>query len=246
MPRKVIAVGAAILMLSSCSSVGGNDGAVDVASPTTAARLGLEEDKAVAQAALLTLADFPAGWSEVPTGDETDGDAANKLAACVGRESILDVGGAKASTGDFTDPEGNVTISQQVGIAETVDEAAAQLAGLEEPGVTACIQEATRELFADLIENPPTPADSLPEGAAIGEVTFGRLNVSPVGEQLVAYRLTVPISVEAFTIDFYLDLVFVRQARSVANLQFGSPLEPYATEELDRIVALAASRLPVQ
>jgi hypothetical protein len=214
------------------------------------ARPGLEEDKAAAQAALLTLADFPAGWSEIPAEVESDDDedVGREVAACVGVEGdkLFDVGGAEASTGDFSDPEENVTISEQVGIAATADEAAAQLAALEAPGVTACIQDVFRAFVADLIENPETPADSLPEGASVGEVTWGRLNVAPVGDQLVAYRVTMPISMEGITIDFYLDIVLARQGRSMANLYFESIFDPYPTEDLDRFVALAVSRLPAE
>lgn len=248
MSRKTFAVGAMILMISSCGVIDGDDNTADTATPTTDARPGLEEDKAAAQAALLTLADFPAGWSEVPAEDETDEDGARELAKCVGSDgdSFIEVGDAEASTGDFKDPEENVTISEGVGIAVTMDEAAAALAALEEPGVTACIQDAFRAVITDRIANPPTPADSLPKGASVGEVTFGRLNVAPIGDQLVAYRVTIPISVEALAIDFFIDIVLARQGRSIASVQFESVIEPYATEELDRIVALAVSRLPDQ
>ena len=136
--------------------------------------------------------------AEVPAEDESDDDedVGREVAACVGVEGdkLIDVGGAEASTGDFSDPEEDVTISEQVGIAATADEAAAALAASEAPGVTACIQDAYRGFVSDLIENPETPADSLPEGASVGEVTWGRLNVAPVGDQLVAYRVTMPIS----------------------------------------------------
>jgi hypothetical protein len=247
MARRLLAVGLSVLVLSSCG--GGDDGAEDTASPTAEVRPGLEEDKAAAQAALLTLADFPSGWSEVPAEDEPDDEDVNRqMAACVGSEgdSLIEVGGAEASTGDFSDPEENVTISEDVGIAATEDEAAAALTALDEPGVTACFQDVFRGFISDLIENPETPEDSLPEGASVGEVTFGRLNVAPVGDQVVAYRVTMPISIDSLSIDIYLDIVIARQGRSMANLLFESTFDPYPTEELDRIVALAVGRLPTE
>lgn len=234
----------ALLVMSSCSSDGA--GVADAPATTPDTRSGLAADRAAAQAALLTLSDFPAGWSEVPDDEEDVEGADREVAACVGQtgDSIIDTGEAEASTGDFTDPEGNVTISETVGLAVSEDDATSQLAALEEPGVTGCIQSAFRDFIADEIDNPPTPAESLPEGASVGDVTFGRLNVMPVGDQTVAYRATIPISVEGFTIDFYIDVVLVRVGRSLAALSIGSVLSPYPTDQLDGLLATAVERLP--
>ena len=245
MMRKAIAACATILMFSSCGSTGGgDDNGTDSGSETTEARPGFEEDKAAAQSALLTLADFPVGWSEVPVEDETDEGADSALAACVGSdEGLINVGGAKASTGDFSGPNGNVTISEGVGIARTVDEAAAQLTALEEPGVTACLQDAFRDLVSDRIKDQSTFGGT-PEDYSVGEVTLGRLNVTPVGDQLVAYRVSVEINSEEVTVNLFLDNVFARTGRSIVLLQFESALDPYAAEDVDQIVSLAVSRLP--
>lgn len=236
---------AALLMVTSCAS-GDDEAASSPATTTPDTRPELGADQAAAQAALLTLSDFPAGWSEVPADDEGDDDADREVAACVGQtgDSIIDTGEAEASTGDFTDPEGNVTISETVGLAVSADDATSQLAALDEPGVTGCIQSAFRDFIADQIDNPPTPADSLPEGASVGDVTFGRLNVTSVGDQTVAYRATIPISVEGFNVDFYIDVVLVRVGRSIAALNVASVLSPYPTEQLDALLATAVQRLP--
>ena len=244
MIRKAFVVGATILMFSSCGSTGSDGNSTDSGSETTVDRPGFEEDKAAAQSALLTLADFPSGWSEVPVEDETDEGANSEFAACVGSdEGLIDVGGAKASTGDFSGPDGNVTISEGVGIAQTVDEAAAQLTALEEPGVTACLQDAFRDLVSDRIKDPSTFGGT-PEDYSVGEVTLGRLNVTPVGDQVVAFRVSVEIKSEEVSVNLFLDNVYARMGRSIVFLQFESALDPYAAEDVDQIVSLAVSRLP--
>lgn len=200
-------------------------------------------DQAAASAALLVLADFPVGWSEVPSEDDSEG-GGSEINECLGLPGdFMDLSGPTAETGDFTDPDGDVTVSQSVGIATTVDEAVAATSVLARPDLPACLQSTFRESFDEMVTNPPTPADSLPPGASIGEVTVARLNVRAAGEQIDAFRLTTPITVDGSTLSFYSDVVYVRSGRAVTAIQFASSFTPWATEDIDIWVELAASRL---
>ena len=201
----------------------------------------IEADTAAAQAALLALGDFPAGWSETPP-DEDDGDpeADRALAECAGvdGDKLIDTD-AEAETGRFSDPDGESFVDQAVGLMPTEDEAAAPFASFTSTDVIACFADVYNELFASSLED-----GDLPDNAEIGEITVARLNVTPVGDDTAAIRISVPISVTGITVDVTVDLVLTRVGRSLSGLSFQSTFGPINIEILDQYNDLAASRLP--
>lgn len=227
--------------------------AVAVDGGPTTARLGTEQDAQLARTALLTLADFEPGWSEVPNDPEDPFEALyderdRRLSECSGRPDSGDligasVGEAKAETGTFTSPDTDSTIDSSVGLAPDVPTAIAGMAELEDPRLPACLQETFRWFIQTVIDSPPNPDNALPEGASIGEVTVARLNVAPVGDQVVALRTTLPLQIGGITVTQYFDLVFVRSGRALVALQFGSVWQPFETNYLDWFTAIAAGRL---
>ena len=85
--------------------------------------------------------------------------------------------------------------------------------------------------------------DNFESGMTLGDVTVARLNVSEVGDEAVAYRVTVPVLSGEWTVNLYADLVLVRSGRTVVGLAFQSELSPFFFEDTERYVALAAERL---
>ena len=77
----------------------------------------------------------------------------------------------------------------------------------------------------------------------LGDVTVARLNVFEVGDEVIAYRVTVPVNSGRSTVSVFADLVLVRSGRAVASLAFQSELSPFFIEDTERYVALAADRL---
>ncbi len=189
-----------------------------------------------AEDALLVLSDFPAGWSEVPNAEPTEEEAdyRRRTAECIGSEGpgIGDLGGAIASTGDFTSPS-EETVAETVSFAPSVAEAEDFIVRFAAPDVAECFGEAA----ADLADG------QLRSGMTLGEVTVARLNVSEVGDEAVAYRVTVPVLSGEWTVNLYADLVLVRYGRTVVGLAFQSELSPFIFEDTERYVALAAERL---
>ena len=142
-------------------------------------------------------------------------------------------------------PDDDSTVSESVGIAATLEEAELLVAALNGADVPTCLQDVYRDFLQDLIDNPPTPADALPEGVTLGETTVGRLNVTPVGDETTALRVTVPMTLEGgLTIDVVVDLVLVRRGRALAGLSFQSTFTPFDIEDIDLYSGLAAERLP--
>lgn len=230
----IIVVG---LTLVGCG--GGSDG--DEA--TTTEQPADPADLAIAEAALLRLSDFPSGWSEVPDTEEEVSDELNdaqlELAACFGSEteSLLDFSPANAETGDFTSPDDDV-VSNTVSVS---DQAAAEdfMDRYGADGVAECLTEAS----AKVVEVGFSETDDVPDDLTLGTVTVGRLNLTPVGDELVAYRITIPLSAGGLQVEVYLDLIAVRVERGVSGISVESLVFPMNASEIEEYVAIAAERL---
>jgi hypothetical protein len=195
-----------------------------------------DADQVAAEHALFRLSDFPAGWSEVPDTEPTEqADYQRRTAECVGsdRSRLVDLGGANASTGVFTTPT-EETISETVSFGPSVAEAEDLLGRFAAPNVAECFGDVT----ADLVDG------RLQSGMTLGDVTVARLNVAEAGDQVVAYRVTIPVNNGGSTVNVYADLVLVRSGRAVAGLAFQSQSpQPFVTEVIDQYVALATEQL---
>jgi hypothetical protein len=225
---------------SSESSVGTDTTTVSTESPPSSrpptSSIDVDADQAAAEAALLVLADFPSGWSEIPESDtEAQQNVQAQIAECAGAEEprAVDFGGASVETGTFTSPS-DESVEHTVGVAGSASEAEERMAGLAAPDFATCVHGVYENYFED---------QPLPEDATVGELTVARLNVSPVGDETIAYRVTVPVDLGSSTVEVYADVVAVRSGRAVAGLAFGSELAPFPTEDVERYVALAAERL---
>jgi hypothetical protein len=192
-------------------------------------------DEDIAEAALLTLQDFPVGWTATPIPDAQGGSVAwEECVGNTGNGDLLDLGGVRASSDSFNSEEeisksveSTVTIAEQ----EAVDDF---IAGL---GDADCIRGIVESGLGD----------------AFDELSVGELNLSPTGNDLVAYRIVgttsateqgIDISVETFV-----DLVVVQIGNALTTLEFYSArqaitgAEPFSATEIDGFVAVAADRL---
>ncbi len=152
-------------------------------------------DAATAEAALLTLSDFPAGWSEVPDEeDNSNQDLLDEVFECLGPDAVeLFNSETKAETGSFTDPADDSTVDQTVVLAATVESAEAYIAGGSADGVAECLTTAYREGTADLLADDEDAA-----GIELGEITVGALNVGEIGDGSFAYRIKAEVSSQGF------------------------------------------------
>ena len=196
-------------------------------------------DQSAAEAALLTLADFPAGWSEVPPEEDDEATVAlqRRVAACSGSggDNLLDFP-AKACTGEFTNPDDDSSVAETVAIAPSDDEAAAVVSGMMGSDTPSCMDEVYTEFFEGEVD--------LPDGASLSDLTVAPLNVTSVGDEVGALRVTATLDVSGIEIDVVTDQVLVRVGRSLAGLSFYSQQSPTSIEKIDEYLGLAASRLP--
>ncbi len=212
----------------------------DTTPDTTAApSQDVEADSAAAEAALITLAELPDGWTDGPAAGDAAGDVAARLAECVGVDSITSPD-ASAATGNFSNPDGSIVLSESVGVQATERDARMVVAGLTSPDVLDCLAGAYLELGAGALS-----AGAVADGAEIGAVVASRLPVGAAGDATQAIRVVVPASVDGVTELVTVDHVVARTGRSIAALTFEARGEPTPIETIDEIAATAASRLPV-
>ena len=207
-----------------------------------------EEDQLAAETGLLTLADFPDGWTEEPAEDESTsaGDEFEReLGRCAGVEveHLFDLPGAEAETGTFTSPDSMVTVDHEIEIPPNVDDVEAFITLLASESVLTCLQDVVPTFLEEEMSTTTDPAETLPSGTELGEVTVRRLDLSSSADDVVAYRMALPLTLDGAQFGVVLDLVCVRTGRAVAGLFFSSVLNPVPEEFVQQYVSLAASRL---
>ena len=199
----------------------------------------VEADTAAAEAALLTIADLPAGWIEAPADGDADAALAASLAACVGVDGdVISAADATATTDGFEAPDGTASISQHVGVLAAESDARTVVAFTAEPGVPACFEAAYAELAGEAL------AGELVEGAQFGAPVASRLQVGSAGDATQAIRVTVPVTGDPATTEVTIDHVVVRSGRSLATVTFSSSAAATPVETIDEVTALIAERLP--
>lgn len=201
----------------------------------------VEADTAAAEAAVLTLGDFPSGWQEeAPSDEESEGQAEldQARAECVGGSpgGLLE-GDARAEAGDFVGPDG-VTVSQAVLVTASDEEADALFDGFVDPEAPACLAA----VYNDQIDN--LLGDDAPDDLEIGEITVEAVDVVQLGDETTGLRIITPISSEGVDVDLVLDLVLTRAGRTLSGLSFESTDAPVPPEQIAEYATLAASRLP--
>jgi hypothetical protein len=203
-------------------------------------------DQPAAEAALLTIDDFPAGWTEVPDAERTPLaiESQRRIAGCAGGEGerLLDLGGALAESGNFTGADNQVVEESVAIVEETVAEDT--FAGFTEPGVGDCFADAMQQTIDAMVTTASDPSESFPADTELGKVTVEPLEVPAVGDEIAGYRITVPLTTQGISFEIILDAILIRSGEALAGLSFQSAPEPFPTEDIVHYVELAAERLP--
>jgi hypothetical protein len=238
---------AALATLAVAASGCADEGDVDVGRSETSEQPGtagpddprseseLRADEEAAEAMLPTLADLPPGWEEsaTPEEDVEDEELNAEFAACLGVDlSELDPINPDA-TRDFTSADDEEI---RVGVAFTPSPAVAHRAFeiLNDDAVPRCFGEAVRA----------TSAEGLPEGVEVGDATFNRLSFAPLGDESLAFRLTLPMSAEGFDVDLFFDWVFVRVGRIGIEGLFESSFAPFEEDSAAELMQSVIDRAP--
>jgi hypothetical protein len=167
-----------------------------VPAQTTVPGQDLAGDRALANHAVLTASDLPAGWKAGPHKASTDGPNIDKLMSdCLQVSSALfSDSTVKADSPDFTSPDGT-QVHNSVSIEATVAQIQTPFAVFTRPEMVGCLQKAmTAELnytFSHNINGSPPPSD-----VTIGQATVEKQSFPTIGDGTVAYSVTIPMTAD--------------------------------------------------
>lgn len=228
-------LGVAALVAAGCAEE--NDSAPHLGPPDTslsAAETASEEARA--DAMLLTLDDFPQSWFTVPAAAEDTGAVTiEDLARCLGSASpVTDL--PRATTPGFVSPGGDMVVA---GVALAGDDTGPRRA------IELLRDEAAPDCYAKAYQSSLAAhrPEGLPAEVEIGTVTGVRLPYTPFGNTTVAWRMSIPYSVDDENANVYIDNVVVRIDRALVELSFESELRPYDRDESERVTQTLVNRV---
>lgn len=205
-------------------------------------------DRELARTALITLADFPDGWTEDP--DEDDADDAETAAFEAEFDECLDrdddgVGDRLerlvVSTGDFH-PIGDNTpnVAHEVVLAPDEATALSAMAEVVIDGAEACLGDVIQRFYIASFADDPALA-----GIVVGQVAVTRTERERPADRTVGVLLEVPLELDDQAITQYLEILYQRDGRALSELSFSSLGERFSRDGYDLLsddvaVALAA------
>lgn len=250
-----IGLAALVLALTGC---GGDDdeepaagpGAAESALPTpegTSSDRSFDEAAAseAARGALLTISDFPSGWSTSEPDPETPEDEqfGAQLETCLGVPAGLlgddREGSVSEDSLDFNSPDDIITVGSSVAIAQpgAMAEFFDVISGDKlAPCLAETMDSAVR---AELEKN---------EDAALEDVTFdeaqvGQLSLPTFGDESVPLRATLSVSAAGLSFDVIIDLLFIRDGNNGAFLTFEGAGSAVPAELEEKYAGIVESRL---
>ena len=176
-----------------------------------------ESDEAIAEAAVLKLSDFEPGW-RVDDEDEDENEDDEEL-DCPGLDKFEDDDAPSAESEDFTQDQSFV--SNVVMIGEDEEEAKELLGLVSQDEIIECLRDELQTMFE---EEPDFGEDFDDVSSEVGELSVGDFGDDAAGLQFV-FSLEGDISLE-----FYMDLIFVRRGRAVSMFVFVDLFSPAAAE----------------
>lgn len=211
---------------SSSSSSSGN---TSKASTTTEAAGGSAADKAKAQAINLTAADLPADWTSTPASTDNSDQTDKELYTCAGLSDPKTSTTADEKSPDFA--KGQFTMaSSEAQFAKSKDIAKKDLDVLKSDKFSGCLKTA----FDNAMKKQASGA-----GGTVGESKVESIPAPSGTAGAAAFRMTVPISAQGFSLTFYIDFTLLLQGRAEvtlvcfnANAPFDSALKDTLTGKL--------------
>lgn len=195
-----------------------------------------QADRAAADAALLTIDDFPTGWTEQPV-DEPDSDVLvdDELVRCFGvdiAELLLDAPQALSPT--FTGPA-DEEVGASVTIAPTADVAVRAIEPFQRPEAPRCFDEA--------FEAQMGGDSGRPEGVEVGAPTFERVPLETVGDESVVMVGTLSVTYQGVAFSLHGAAAFARVGRGLIALTAYSSEAAIDTEWVQQLTQIVVDRL---
>ena len=206
----------------------------DASSPATT-----DDDRDLAESALLTSSDYPDGWTEAPfeeDPDESEYDLPSSVAGCLGVSvDIYPSFGddeSLAESGTFTAPDG-AGVQQMTVLVEDASVATDAMAQYARPDAPGCYAGAIQEFYDLEVARTADSPDALPAGTSIGDVTVESIDVPVTDDVTVHYLLSIPIVSADESTTVSVDILFFRQGRALSQVQITSGQTRFASSDID-------------
>jgi hypothetical protein len=243
-PWRTIGRWITVCVLAVATACGGNDNGGDTAS----GRAIEPEAQQRAESINLRLADFPDGWRvAAPESDDDTGREVFAECISVDDSGLTRIGDAKSQ--DFFEqaPSGSATqASSAVVIFDDELQAEDAMSKYSEDfgGSTAedCFQDANERVVRAEGNDPP-------EGFKFGEVDIGELSFTPPDvDEAQAWQIVMPVESlsgvgEGPEVNFYLELVLLREGDTTARLLTQEVETKFDRELLDKLAETIAGRM---
>jgi hypothetical protein len=233
--RSLRLVGCLVLAGAALAGCGGDNEAGDETTTTDSGAgdafgpPGKEDE--LAGSVVLRLSDFPRGWTEGEMPE--DEGQSDDFKGCPELEQeaaeVEKSGTGTAASAQFSLPD-TATVDSEATVFENEEAATRSLALFERPEVADCISSAAEQ----------GPRQGAEDGYEYGQPVTRREPALAVGDDAVAYRVTLPVTVESGSFTFLMDIVAVRAGRLVAyviSTGEDEPLDANLQQQLARAVA---------
>lgn len=193
-----------------------------------------------AKSAVLTLDDFPPGWTGAPP-DKSDNSNLGVSDECSALELETFPGQvAEAESNEFTGPD-EQEVSSAISVFPT-DDAAQGAVDAFNDAFDQCRKE-LEDALTRLIKEGAEEEAQLPEEVELDlQVNVENLSFERFGDATVAYRIPVKASFIGITLEFTIDLVFMREGKVAGGL-FYFALGEVDTDEEAQLAETVADKL---
>lgn len=190
-------------------------------------------DQAIVDASVLTLKDMPAGWTaQAPDDEDENVEGKTKIAKCVGLDydDLYNDTNPSAESDEFTSPE-EKEVSVEVGLSAT------------EEWMTNAFEIFSSSKFRECVVSSLEEDFESEDGVEVGEISINEMSFNPIGDEVSAFRMTMPLSSDGFDFEVIGDYVVVRIGRGQVVLSTFSLGSPLSVEEAEGFARLSVDRL---
>lgn len=210
-------------------------------SPGAEASLLEEQAREVAESVLLTLRDFPAGWSQLPPDDDVEDPPLNLPPECQAFAEMEEWPGTLVDT-DSPEFEGPDDEEVQSGVTVYVDAEAAHQAWANGKAAIDLCREPMRAALAAYLQE--ILRAQYPEAIIdVVDFTWDWLPFPSFGEESAAMRMSFTVNGGPQPLVFHSDFIDWRVGRIEASLAFDSRTVAPDTKEEERLAKLLDERL---
>jgi hypothetical protein len=190
-----------------------------------------------AHKALLVFSDMPAGWTTKKSSNPNSNVGDAQLARCIGvPTALIAENPPSASSPEFANRSGSLTINDQVSVFPSARNAAAELATVSNPKTPGCMtQLASGPLKTKLFGKTPA-------GMTLGTVLVSATDRAAF-PGTAGYSMSVPVSERGVTVNVTATELFAVKGRLGHQITFTSSGEPFSIGLVQHLAAVAVDRL---